>query len=140
MQNNCLKNNKERSIIIRIYNQKYYGDLVAKQHIEFNGEFREATFRSFMIPTEYYAFFFNVDLKWLENKESVLTEISGSKTPQELHPIKQVYADNYDELLENNVRLVILLEIIRNYYSLYYMDKEELVLNLIWLNNKKKLL
>jgi len=42
-------------------------------------------------------------LKGLGTKEGVVNEIIGSRTPQELQAIKQVYAANYGELLENHI-------------------------------------
>ena len=96
-------NNQERAMIRRLYNQKYNEDLVARLQSELSGDFREAALGSFMTPTEYDAYCLNSALKGLGTKEGVLTEIIGSRTPQELQAIKQVYAANYGELLENHV-------------------------------------
>ena len=56
-----------------------------------------------MSPAEYDAYCLYYAMKGLGTKESVLTEIIGSRTPQELQAIKQVYAANYGETLENAV-------------------------------------
>ena len=96
-------NNQERAMIRRLYNQKYNEDLVARLQSELSGDFREAALGSFMTPTEYDAYCLNSALKGLGTKEGVLTEIIGSRTPQELQAIKQVYAANYGETLENAV-------------------------------------
>ena len=96
-------NNQERAMIRRLYNQKYNEDLVARLQSELSGDFREAALGSFMTPTEYDAYCLNSALKGLGTKEGVLTEIIGSRTPQELQAIKQVYAANYGELLENHI-------------------------------------
>jgi len=132
-------NNQERAMIRRLYNQKYNEDLVARLQSELSGDFREAALGSFMTPTEYDAYCLNSALKGLGTKEGVLTEIIGSRTPQELQAIKQVYAANYGELLENHVASDTSGDY-QNYYLLYYKDKEELVLNLIWLDVNKMLL
>ena len=84
--------NPERALIRRLYNQKYNEDLVTRLQSELSGDFKEAAMGSFMTP-----------MKGLGTKEGVLTEIIGSRTPQELQAIKQVYAANYGELLENAV-------------------------------------
>ena len=96
-------NNQERAMIRRLYNQKYNEDLVARLQSELSGDFREAALGSFMTPAEYDAYCLNGAMKGLGTKEGVLTEIIGSRTPQELQAIKQVYAANYGELLENHV-------------------------------------
>ena len=96
-------NNTERALIRRLYNQKYNEDLVTRLQSELSGDFKEAAMGSFMTPTEYDAYCLNGAMKGLGTKEGVLTEIIGSRTPQELQAIKQVYAANYGELLENAV-------------------------------------
>ena len=96
-------NNQERALIRRLYNQKYNEDLVTRLQSELSGDFKEAAMGSFMTPTEYDAYCLNGAMKGLGTKEGVLTEIIGSRTPQELQAIKQVYAANYGELLENAV-------------------------------------
>ena len=57
-----------------------------------------------MTPTEYDSYCLNGALKGIGTKEGVLTEIIGSRTPQELQAIKQVYAANYGEMLDNAVQ------------------------------------
>ena len=96
-------NNQERALIRRLYNQKYNEDLVTRLQSELSGDFKEAVIGSFMTPAEYDAYCLNGAMKGLGTKEGVLTEIIGSRTPQELQAIKQVYAANYGELLENAV-------------------------------------
>ena len=96
-------NNQERALIRRLYNQKYNEDLVSRLQSELSGDFKEAAMGSFMTPTEYDAYCLNGAMKGIGTKEGVLTEIIGSRTPQELQAIKQVYAANYGELLENAV-------------------------------------
>ena len=93
----------ERALIRRLYNQKYNEDLVTRLQSELSGDFKEAAMGSFMTPSEYDAYCLNGAMKGLGTKEGVLTEIIGSRTPQELQAIKQVYAANYGELLENAV-------------------------------------
>ena len=59
-----------------------------------------------MTPTEYDAYCLNCAMKGIdlkEKKENVLTEIIGSRTPQELNAIKKVYKNNYDDALDNIV-------------------------------------
>ena len=56
-----------------------------------------------MTPTEYDAYCLNGAMKGIGTKEGVLTEIIGSRTPQELSAIKQVYAGNYGDVLDNTV-------------------------------------
>ena len=95
--------NPERALIRRLYNQKYNEDLVTRLQSELSGDFKEAAMGSFMTPSEYDAYCLNGAMKGLGTKEGVLTEIIGSRTPQELQAIKQVYAANYGELLENHI-------------------------------------
>jgi len=96
-------NNQERALIRRLYNQKYNEDLVKRLQSELSGNLQEACIGSFMTPTEYDAYCLNGALKGIGTKEGVLNEIIGSRTPQELQAIKQVYAANYGEMLENHV-------------------------------------
>ena len=95
--------NPERAIIRRLYTQKYNEDLVSRLQSELSGDFKDSAVGSFMTPTEYDAYCLNGAMKGLGTKEGVLTEIIGSRTPQELQAIKQVYAANYGETLENAV-------------------------------------
>ena len=96
-------NNQERALIRRLYNQKYNEDLVARLQSELSGDFKEAAVGSFMTPTEYDAYCLNGAMKGLGTREGVLNEIIGSRTPQELQAIKQVYAANYGEMLDKAV-------------------------------------
>lgn len=96
-------NNGERIHIRRLYNQTYNEDLVKRLKSELSGDFKEAAIGSFLSPAEYDAYCLYYAMKGLGTKESVLTEIIGSRTPQELQAIKQVYAANYGETLENAV-------------------------------------
>jgi len=95
--------NQERAIIRRLYTQRYNEDLVKRLQSELSGHFKDSAVGSFMTPTEYDAYCLNGALKGLGTKEGVLSEIIGSRTPQELQAIKQVYAANYGETLENAV-------------------------------------
>ena len=95
--------NQERAIIRRLYTQKYNEDLVTRLQSELSGDFKEAVVGSFMTPTEYDAYCLNSAIKGVGTKEGVLSEIIGSRTPQELAAIKQVYAANYGEVLDNAV-------------------------------------
>ena len=95
--------NPERAMIRRVYTQKYNEDLVTRLQSELSGDFKEAAIGSFMTPTEYDAYCLNAAMKGLGTKEGVLTEIIGSRTPQELLAIKQTYAANYGETLDNAV-------------------------------------
>ena len=95
--------NPERALIRRLYTQKYNEDLVSRLQSELSGDFKDAAVGSFMTPTEYDAYCLNGAMKGLGTKEGVLTEIIGSRTPQELQAIKQVYAANYGETLDNAV-------------------------------------
>ena len=95
--------NQERAIIRRLYTQKYNEDLISRLQSELSGDFKEAAVGSFMTPTEYDAYCLNGAVKGLGTKEGVLTEIIGSRTPQELAAIKQVYAANYGEVLDNAI-------------------------------------
>jgi hypothetical protein len=95
--------NQERAIIRRLYTQKYNEDLVTRLQSELSGDFKEAAVGSFMTPTEYDAYCLNGALKGIGTKEGVLTEIIGSRTPQELAAVKQVYAANYGDVLDNAV-------------------------------------
>ena len=95
--------NQERAIIRRLYTQKYNEDLITRLQSELSGDFKEAAVGSFMTPTEYDAYCLNGAMKGLGTKEGVLSEIIGSRTPQELAAIKQVYAANYGEVLDNAV-------------------------------------
>ena len=95
--------NPERAMIRRLYTQKYNEDLVTRLQSELSGDFKEAAIGSFMTPTEYDAYCLNAAMKGLGTKEGVLTEIIGSRTPQELLAIKQTYAANYGETLDNAV-------------------------------------
>ena len=96
-------NNQERALIRRLYNQKYNEDLVKRLQNELSGNLQESVIGSFMTPTEYDAYCINGAIKKLGTNEGVLNEIIGSRTPQELQAIKQVYAANYGEMLENAV-------------------------------------
>ena len=95
--------NQERALIRRLYNQKYNEDLVKRLQSELSGNLQEAVIGSFMTPTEYDAYCINGAIKNLGTNEGVLNEIIGSRTPQELQAIKQVYAANYGDMLENAV-------------------------------------
>ena len=95
--------NQERALIRRLYNQKYNEDLVTRLQSELSGDFKEAAIGSFMTPTEYDAYCLNGAMKGLGTREGVLNEIIGSRTPQELQAIKQVYAANYGEMLDKAV-------------------------------------
>jgi hypothetical protein len=95
--------NPERAIIRRLYTQKYNEDLITRLQNELSGDFKEAAVGSFMTPTEYDAYCLNAAIKGLGTKEGVLSEIIGSRTPQELLAIKQTYAANYGETLDNAV-------------------------------------
>jgi len=95
--------NQERALIRRLYTQKYNEDLVGRLQSELSGDFKEAAVGSFMTPTEYDAYCLNGAMKGIGTKEGVLTEIIGSRTPQELSAIKQVYAGNYGDVLDNTV-------------------------------------
>ena len=96
-------NNQERALIRRLYTQKYNEDLIKRLQDELSGDFREAAVGSFMTPTEYDAYCLNGAIKGLGTKEGVLSEIIGSRSPQELQAIKQVYGANYGEPLENAI-------------------------------------
>ena len=95
--------NPERALIRRLYTQKYNEDLVSRLQSELSGDFKDSAVGSFMTPTEYDCYCLNGAMKGLGTKEGVLNEIIGSRTPQELQAIKQVYAANYGETLENAV-------------------------------------
>ena len=95
--------NQERAIIRRLYTQKYNEDLISRLQSELSGDFKEAAIGSFMTPTEYDAYCLNSAMKGIGTKEGILTEIIGSRTPQELAAVKQVYAANYGEVLDNAV-------------------------------------
>ena len=95
--------NQERAIIRRLYTQKYNEDLITRLQNELSGDFKDAAVGSFMTPTEYDAYCLNGAMKGLGTIEGVLSEIIGSRTPQELAAIKQVYAANYGEVLDNAV-------------------------------------
>ena len=96
-------NNQERALIRRLYNQKYNEDLVGRLQSELSGDFKEATMGSFMTPTEYDAYCLNGAVKGIGTLEVVLTDIIGSRTPQELQAISQVYAANYGETLDKAI-------------------------------------
>ena len=95
--------NQERAIIRRLYTQRYNEDLVNRLQSELSGDFKDSAVGSFMTPTEYDAYCLRGAMKGLGTKEGVLSEIIGSRTPQELAAIKQTYAANYGETLENAV-------------------------------------
>ena len=95
--------NQERAIIRRLYTQRYNEDLINRLKSELSGDFKDSAVGSFMTPTEYDAYCLNGAMKGLGTKEGVLSEIIGSRTPQELQAIKQLYAANYGETLENAV-------------------------------------
>ena len=95
--------NQERALIRRLYLQRYNEDLVKRLQSELSGDFKDSAVGSFMTPTEYDAYCLNGAMKGLGTKEGVLSEIIGSRTPQELQAIKQVYAANYGETLDNAV-------------------------------------
>ena len=95
--------NQERALIRRLYMQRYNEDLVKRLQSELSGDFKDSAVGSFMTPTEYDAYCLNGAMKGLGTKEGVLSEIIGSRTPQELQAIKQVYAANYGETLDNAV-------------------------------------
>jgi hypothetical protein len=97
---------QERVVIRRIYIQIYNEDLVYRLKIELSDDFKEAVIGSFMNPTEYDAYCLNCAMKRIdpkEKKENVLTEIIGSRTPQELNAIKKGYKEKYDDVLDNIV-------------------------------------
>ena len=96
-------NNQERAIIRRLYNQKYNEDLVSRLGSELSGDFKEAAMGSFMTPSEYDAYCLNGAMKGLGTREGILNEIIGSRTTPELQKIKQIYASNYNETLENAI-------------------------------------
>ena len=95
--------NQERALIRRLYMQRYNEDLVKRLQSELSGDFKDSAIGSFMTPTEYDAYCLYNAMKGLGTKEGVLSEIIGSRTPQELQAIKQVYAANYGETLDNAV-------------------------------------
>ena len=95
--------NQERAIIRRLYTQRYNEDLIKRLQSELSGDFKDSAVGSFMTPTEYDAYCLHGAMKGLGTKEGVLSEIIGSRTPQELQAIKQVYAANYGETLDNAV-------------------------------------
>ena len=95
--------NQERALIRRLYMQRYNEDLVKRLQSELSGDFKDSAVGSFMTPTEYDAYCLHGAMKGLGTKEGVLSEIIGSRTPQELQAIKQVYAANYGETLDNAV-------------------------------------
>ena len=80
--------NQERATIRRIISQKYNEDLVASLQSELSGDFKEAAVGSFMTSIEYDAYSLNGSMKDFGTKEGVLTEIIGTRTPQELCAIK----------------------------------------------------
>ena len=96
-------NNQERAIIRRLYNQKYNEDLVSRLGSELSGDFKEAAMGSFMTPSEYDAYCLNGAMKGIGTREGILNEIIGSRTTPELQKIKQIYASNYNETLENAI-------------------------------------
>ena len=96
-------NNQERALIRRLYNQKYNEDLVSRLGSELSGDFKEAAMGSFMTPSEYDAYCLNGAMKGLGTREGILNEIIGSRTTPELQKIKQIYASNYNETLENAI-------------------------------------
>ena len=95
--------NQERALIRRLYMQRYNEDLVKRLQSELSGDFKDSAVGSFMTPTEYDAYCLHGAMKGLGTKEGVLSEIIGSRTPQELQAIKQVYAANYGETLDSAV-------------------------------------
>ena len=95
--------NQERALIRRLYAQRYNEDLITRLQSELSGDFKSSAMGSFMTPTEYDAYCLHDAVKGLGTKEGVLTEIIGSRTPQELAAIKRLYATNYGESLDNAV-------------------------------------
>ena len=95
--------NPERVLIRRLYIQKYNEDLVDKLQSELTGDFKAAAVGSFMTPTEYDAYCLNYAMKGLGTDDSVLIEIIGSRTPEELKKIKEVYFAIYGETIENAI-------------------------------------
>ena len=96
-------NNKERQVIRMGYKQKYNEDIISRFQKELNGDFKEAVIGSFMGPTEYDSYCLHNAMKSLSSRETVLTEIIGSRNNSELQAIRKKYTSIYKETLKNDV-------------------------------------
>ena len=89
-----------RENFYRIYND----NLILKLKKEINGNFKESVLGSFLYPSEYDTYSINSAFKNNnQKKESILSEIIGSRSVTELQTIKKLYRSNYRKLLRKDI-------------------------------------
>ena len=97
-------NNNQRQHLRQLYHINYYGNLILTLKKELSGNFRESVLGSFLLPSEYDTYCLNSSFKnSTQKKESILSEIIGSRTNTELQMIKKLYASNYRKLLKKEI-------------------------------------
>lgn len=95
--------NKDRQLIRNAYIQKYNEDLISRFKKQLSGDFREAVIGSFLDPTEYDCYCLHNSMKLSGTRESVFTEIIGSRKNSELQAIRKFYTSKYGERLKNDI-------------------------------------
>ena len=84
--------------------RNYSENLILILKKELNGNFRESILGSFLLPSEYDTYCLNSSFKNKnQKKESILSEIIGSRSITELQTIKRLYKSNYRKLLRKDI-------------------------------------
>jgi hypothetical protein len=98
------RTNSQRQAIKQAYKSAFGRDLIDDLKSELHGKFEDAMVALFTEPIEYDADQLRASMKGMGTNEDTLIEIIGSRTPQQLMAIKNVYKQKYKRDLEQDVQ------------------------------------
>ena len=98
------RTNSQRQAIKQAYKSTFGRDLIDDLKSELHGKFEDAMVALFTEPIEYDADQLRASMKGMGTNEDTLIEIIGSRTPQQLMAIKNVYKQKYKRDLEQDVQ------------------------------------
>ena len=94
------RNSAQRAEIRNYYKSCYGKDLIKRLKEDTSGNFKEVIAGMFMTPAEYDAMCLYKAMKGLGTDESVLIEIIGTRTNEQLREVKDVFEREYKGSLE----------------------------------------
>ena len=98
------RTNSQLQAIKQAYKSAFGRDLIDDLKSELHGKFEDAMVALFTEPIEYDADQLRASMKGMGTNEDTLIEIIGSRTPQQLMAIKNVYKQKYKRDLEQDVQ------------------------------------
>ena len=98
------RTNSQRQAIKQAYKSAFGRDLIDDLKSELHGKFEDAMVALFTERIEYDADQLRASMKGMGTNEDTLIEIIGSRTPQQLMAIKNVYKQKYKRDLEQDVQ------------------------------------